>query len=103
MIIGRMRNQIDNNIHFYITHMGALAYSIDIFKEVYTSIIISLSFFAAFAIIMPFLTGISITFMLNTIVVVFIIVEAGVLVYLKSVAPDDPVWQTSGELTSVDW
>ena len=199
IIIGRMRNQIDNNIHFYITHMGALAtsdidrkemmkmiserkeykalaeetrkifllmdkwnrnlsqacrfiarrtpskifsefldrmaheldsgedfkefikreqrtvmnafatnyqgklYSIDIFKEVYTSIIISLSFFAAFAIIMPFLTGISITFMLNTIVIVFIIVEAGVFVYLKSVAPDDPVWQTSGEMTSVDW
>ena len=199
IIIGRMRNQIDNNIHFYITHMGALAtsdidrkemmkmiserkeykalaeetrkifllmdkwnrnlsqacrfiarrtpskifsefldrmaheldsgedfkefikreqrtvmnafatnyqgklYSIDIFKEVYTSIIISLSFFAAFAIIMPFLTGISITFMLNTIIIVFIIVEAGVFVYLKSVAPDDPVWQTSGEMTSVDW
>jgi len=199
MIIGRMRNQIDNNIHFYITHMGALAtsdidrkemmkmiserkeykalaeetrkifllmdkwnrnlsqacrfiarrtpskifsefldrmaheldsgedfkefikreqrtvmnafatnyqgklYSIDIFKEVYTSIIISLSFFAAFAIIMPFLTGISITFMLNTIVIVFIIVEVGVFIYLKTVAPDDPVWQTSGEMTSVDW
>ncbi len=199
MVIGRMRNQIDNNIHFYITHMGALAtsdidrkemmkiiserkeykalaeetrkifllmekwnrnlsqacrfiarrtpskifsefldrmaheldsgedfkefikreqrtvmnafstnyqgklYSIDVFKEVYTSIVISLSFFAAFAIIMPFLTGISITFMLNTIVIVFIIVEVGVFVYLKSVAPDDPIWQTSGEVTSVDW
>ena len=199
IVVGRMRNQIDNNIHFYITHMGALStsdidrkemmkiianrkeykalaeetrkiyllmekwnrnlsqacrfvarrtpskifsefldrmaheldsgedfkdfikreqktvmnafatnyqgklYSIDIFKEVYTSIIISLSFFAAFAIIMPFLTGISITFMFNIIMIIFIIVELGVLVYLKSVAPDDPVWQTSGEMTEVDW
>jgi len=199
IVVGRMRNQIDNNIHFYITHMGALStsdidrkemmkiianrkeykalaeetrkiyllmekwnrnlsqacrfiarrtpskifsefldrmaheldsgedfkefikreqktvmnafatnyqgklYSIDIFKEVYTSIIISLSFFAAFAIIMPFLTGISVTFMFNVIMVIFVIVELGVLVYLKSVAPDDPVWQTSGELTAVDW
>ncbi len=199
IIVGRVRNQIDNNIHFYITHMGTLAtsdidrkemmkiisrrkeyralaeetrkiyllmekwnrnlsqacrfiarrtpskifsefldrmaheldsgedfkefikreqktvmnafatnyqgklYSIDIFKEVYTSIIISLSFFAAFAIIMPFLTGISVTFMLNIIIVVFVLVELGVLVYLKSVAPDDPVWQTSGEMTNVDW
>ncbi|RUM33632.1 MAG: type II secretion protein F [Archaeoglobus sp.] len=199
IIIGRMRNQIDNNIHFYITHMGALAtsdidrkemmeiisgrkeykalaeetrkifllmdkwnrnlsqacrfiarrtpskifsefldrmaheldsgedfkefikreqktvmnafatnyqgklYSIDVFKEVYTSIIISLSFFAAFAIIMPFLTGISVTFMLDVIVVIFTIVELGVLVYLKSVAPDDPIWQTSGETIAVDW
>ncbi len=199
IVVGRMRNQIDNNIHFYITHMGALStsdidrkemmkiianrkeykalaeetrkiyllmekwnrnlsqacrfvarrtpskifsefldrmaheldsgedfkefikreqktvmnafatnyqgklYSIDIFKEVYTSIIISLSFFAAFAIIMPFLTGISVTFMFDIILVIFIIVELGVLVYLKSVAPDDPVWQTSGELTAVDW
>ncbi len=199
IIIGRVRNQIDNNIHFYITHMGALAtsdidrkemmkiisnrkeyralaeetrkifllmekwnrnlsqacrfiarrtpskifsefldrmaheldsgedfkdfikreqktvmnafatnyqgklYSIDIFKEVYTSIIISLSFFAAFAIIMPFLTGISVTFMLDIIIIVFIIVELGVFVYLKAVAPEDPVWQTSGEMTETDW
>ncbi len=199
IVVGRLRNQIDNNIHFYITHMGALAtsdidrkemmkiisnrkeyralaeetrkiyllmqkwnrnlsqacrfiarrtpskifsefldrmaheldsgedfkefikreqrtvmnafatnyqgklYSIDVFKEVYTSIIISLSFFAAFAIIMPFLTGISVTFMMDVIIIFFIIVELGVFAYLKSVAPDDPVWQTSGEMTAVDW
>ena len=27
IVVGRMRNQIDNNIHFYITHMGTLATS----------------------------------------------------------------------------
>jgi len=198
IIEGRMRNEIDNNIHFYITHMGTLAtseidrmemmriisqrkeyktlaeetrkiyllmdkwnrnlaqacrfiarrtpsnifsdfldrmaheldsgedfkefirreqkvvmddftnhysgklYSIDVFKELYVSIVLSLAFFAAFAIIMPFLTGINVTHMMYLIMLFFILTEAGVITYLKGVAPQDPVWQTSGELTSAD-
>jgi len=199
IIRGRVRNQIDNNIHFYITHLGALAtseierkemmkvvserkeykalaeetrkifllmdkwnrnlsqacrfiarrtpskifsdfldrmaheldsgedlkefikreqevvmdayailyqgklYSIDIFKEIYVSIILSLSFFAAFAIIAPFLTGISIQIIMYSVIVFFIVVEIGVLTYLRAVAPQDPIWQTSGEITSTEW
>jgi flagellar protein FlaJ len=198
IIEGRMRNEIDNNIHFYITHMGALAtseidrvemmkiisqrkeykalaeetrkiyllmdrwnrnlaqacrfiarrtpsnifsdfldrmaheldsgedfkefirreqkvvmdefsthysgklYSIDVFKELYVSMVLSLAFFAAFAIIMPFLTGMNVLSMMYLIMLFFILTEAGVITYLKGVAPQDPVWQTSGELTSVD-
>ncbi len=198
IIEGRMRNEIDNNIHFYITHMGTLAtseidrvemmkiisqrkeykalaeetrkiyllmdkwnrnlaqacrfiarrtpsnifsdfldrmaheldsgedfkeftkreqkvvmddfsnhysgklYSIDVFKELYVSIVLSLAFFAAFAIIMPFLTGINVVHMMYLIMLFFILTEAGVIAYLKGVAPQDPVWQTSGELTQAD-
>jgi flagellar protein FlaJ len=32
----------------------------------------------------------------------FVLTEAGVITYLKAVAPQDPVWQTSGEFTAVD-
>ncbi len=78
-------------------------YSVDVFKEVYVSLVLSLSFFAAFAIIAPFLTGFSVTFILNIIIIFFVIVEVAILVYLKAVAPVDPIWQTSGELTQIDW
>ncbi len=78
-------------------------YGVDVFKEVYVSLILSLSFFTAFAMIAPFLAGISVRFMLMLMLLLFCIIEFGILVYLKSVAPVDPVWQTSGELTEVDW
>ncbi len=78
-------------------------YSVDVFKEVYVSLVLSLSFFAAFAIIAPFLTGLSVTLILNIIVIFFVVVEIAILVYLKAVAPVDPIWQTSGELTQTDW
>ena len=78
-------------------------YSVDVFKEVYVSLVLSLSFFAAFAIIAPFLTGLSVMLILNIIVIFFVIVEIAILVYLKAVAPVDPIWQTSGELTPTDW
>ncbi len=86
---------------FATLYQGKL-YSIDVFKEIYVSIVLSLSFFAAFAIIMPFLTGISITTTIYLITVFFVIIEIGVILYLKAVAPEDPLWQTSGEMTAVD-
>jgi flagellar protein FlaJ len=86
---------------FATLYQGKL-YSIDVFKEIYVSIVLSLSFFAAFAIIMPFLTGISITTTLYLITIFFVIIEIGVILYLKAVAPEDPLWQTSGEVTAVD-
>lgn len=86
----------------FVTLYNGKMYSIDIFKEIYVSIILSLSFFAAFAIIMPFLTGISIKFTFYLIMIFFFIAEIGVLVYLRAVVPEDPLWQTSGEYTVVD-
>lgn len=86
----------------FVTLYNGKMYSIDIFKEIYVSIVLSLSFFASFAIIMPFLTGISIKLTLYLIMIFFFIAEVGVLIYLKAVVPEDPIWQTSGEFTEVD-
>ncbi len=86
----------------YVTLYNGKMYSIDIFKEIYVSIVLSLSFFAAFAIIMPFLTGINVTTTIYLVMIFFFITEAGVLVYLKAVVPEDPLWQTSGEYTVTD-
>ncbi len=87
---------------FSNVYMGKL-YSVDVFKEVYISLILSLSFFTAFAMIAPFLAGFSVRFMLMLMLFMFVVIEVGILFYLKTVVPVDPIWQTSGELTSVDW
>lgn len=86
----------------YTTLYQSKLYSIDIFKEIYVSLIISLSFFAAFGIILPFLTGISITTILSAIVLIFIMIDLGIVTYLKAIAPADPIWQQSGERSDID-
>ncbi|RLI76868.1 hypothetical protein DRP04_12180 [Archaeoglobales archaeon] len=86
----------------YATHYQGKLYSIDIFKEIYVSIVLSLSFFAAFAIIAPFLTGIKVSTTIYTVLIFFVLIEVGVLTYLRAVAPEDPLWQTSGEYTRTD-
>ncbi|ADC65614.1 Type II secretion system F domain protein [Ferroglobus placidus DSM 10642] len=86
---------------FATLYTGKL-YSVDMFKEIYVSIILSLSFFAAFGIIMPFLTGLNVMLIMYLIIIFFFITEIGVITYLKAVAPQDPLWQTSGEYTDVD-
>lgn len=114
--LDRMAHEIDSGEDFkvfikreqkvvmedFATLYNGKLYSVDIFKEIYVSIILSLSFFAAFGIIMPFLTGLNVMFVMYLIVIFFFIAEIGVIVYLKAVAPQDPLWQTSGEYTSVD-
>jgi len=115
--LDRMAHELDSGVDFkefirreqkvvmneFSTLYQGKLYSIDIFKEVYISIIISISFFASFAIIAPFLTGLNVMLILNLIIILLILIEIGLLVYVKVVSPVDPIWQTSGEFTPVDW
>ena len=98
--IRREQNVVMNS--FSTLYQGKL-YSIDVFKEVYVSVLISVSFFASFAIIAPFLTGLNVLFVLNLVIIFLIIIEIGLLIYVKAVSPVDPIWQTSGKITQVDW
>ena len=86
----------------YTTLYQSKLYSIDIFKEIYVSLIISLSFFAAFGIILPFLTGTPITTILSAVVLIFIMIDLGIMAYLKAIAPSDPIWQQSGKKSDID-
>jgi len=115
--LDRMAHELDSGVDFkefirreqkvvmneFSTLYQGKLYSIDIFKEVYVSIVISISFFASFAIIAPFLTGLNVMLILNLIIILLILTEIGLLVYVKVVSPVDPIWQTSGEFTPVDW
>ncbi len=98
-----IKREQENVMDAFANHYLGKLYSVDVFKEVYISLILSLSFFAAFAIIAPFLAGISVKLVLNVILIFFIIIEIGIVFYLKTMVPIDPIWQTSGELTKTDW
>ncbi|MFH1447326.1 MAG: type II secretion system F family protein [Candidatus Micrarchaeota archaeon] len=76
---------------YSIKYKGAL-YDIDVLKEIYLSIVITLVFLISFAIIIPYLTGIDSVMLMLIVVTMFISAEIGVIYYIKSVLPNDPVW-----------
>ncbi len=68
--------------------------SIDMIKEMYTSMCMSLIFIVAFAIIMPIITGMDSILLLSGAIVVFIGSEFMILMYARSKVPTDKIWHT---------
>ncbi|MFH0817575.1 MAG: type II secretion system F family protein, partial [Candidatus Micrarchaeota archaeon] len=79
---------------YSIKYKGAL-YDIDVLKEIYLSIVITLVFLISFAIIIPYLVAIDPAMMMLLVVFLFVASEIGVIYYIKSVLPNDKVWYES--------
>jgi len=68
--------------------------SIDMVKEMFVSMCMSLIFIVAFAIIMPIITGINGTLLLGGAILIFIGAEFVILMYARSKVPSDRIWHT---------
>jgi archaeal flagellar protein FlaJ len=79
---------------YTIKYKGAL-YDIDVLKEIYLSIVISLVFLVSFAIIIPYLTGIEPASLMMLVVFLFFAAEVGVIYYIKSILPNDTIWYSN--------
>ncbi|QDA31866.1 archaellar assembly protein FlaJ [Thermococcus indicus] len=76
----------------YQTFYEGALYDLDIFKEIYESIIISVVFIAAFVIIGPLITGMDIGKMGLYSVAMTLAAEVGILLVVKFRMPEDPLW-----------
>ena len=77
-------------------------YDMDVFKEIYTSIILSIAFFASFAIIIPFITGESLRTLTFLIVFVLVSTEVAIVYFMKNKVPEDTIWHTEDVVTETD-
>jgi len=75
-------------------------YSIDVFKEIYISIVVSIVFMGVIAVIAPFISGMSPLMILAFVFVLFVFAEMLSVYYLKLVCPADPLWQVSEVVTA---
>ncbi|RQG93605.1 archaellar assembly protein FlaJ [Natrarchaeobius chitinivorans] len=66
--------------------------NLDVLKDLYLSLIISMTFALVFAIVLPLLTGNDPTITASIVIVMFIFVQIGFFFIIKAVVPDDPVW-----------
>lgn len=76
--------------------------SIDMIKEMFISMCMSLIFIVAFAIIMPIITGMDSILLLGGAIVLFIGTEFVILLYARSKVPADRIWHTLEIETTAD-
>lgn len=77
---------------------GAL-YVIEIIKELFVSLVMSLIFMASFAVIMPVITGMNAELLMGIVVVIFLVTDIVMLMFTKSKVPKDPAWSRSENVT----
>ncbi|WP_048147051.1 archaellar assembly protein FlaJ [Pyrococcus abyssi] len=76
----------------YQTFYEGALYDLDIFKEIYESIIISIVFAGAFMIIGPIITGQNIGRLALYLAFLILVAEIGSLMVIKYRMPEDPIW-----------
>jgi flagellar protein FlaJ len=76
---------------FVIRYESALT-KLDVMKELYLSLMLSVTFILVFATVLPILIGVSPTLLLGGIIAMFAIVQGAFLFVIHTAAPRDPVW-----------
>ncbi|ELY90421.1 flagellar assembly protein J [Natrialba hulunbeirensis JCM 10989] len=66
--------------------------NLDVLKDLYLSLIISMTFALVFAIVLPLLTGNDPTLTTSIVIVLFVFIQIGFFFVIRAVVPDDPIW-----------
>ncbi|MEY7851709.1 archaellar assembly protein FlaJ [Natrarchaeobius sp. A-rgal3] len=66
--------------------------NLDVLKDLYLSLIISMTFALVFAIVLPLLTGNNPTITTSIVIVLFVFVQIGFFFVIRAIVPDDPIW-----------
>lgn len=86
----------------YGNHYRGALYDIDMFKEIYAAIILSLAFMMSFMIIIPMLIGADLLQLSIYASFFFIMVELAIVYFIKTLAPYDPIWISGKKRTRAD-
>ncbi len=86
----------DTVMRDYATMYGGALTSIDIVKEMFVSLIMSLIFLASFSAIMPIITGMDATNLMLISVFSFAVADFSVIMFIRAKMPKDKIWQQLG-------
>ena len=86
---------MENYVTVYESALGNLA----VMKDLYLSMILSMTFGLVFAIVLPVLTGTDPTLTVSAVIVLFGFVQLGFALAIKAVTPYDPVWYRAKSIT----
>ncbi len=79
-------------IEEYATAYESALDNLDVMKDIYLSMLMSMTFGLVFAVVLPLLTGTDPTLTILIVLVVFVFVQLGFLFVIRSLVPYDPIW-----------
>ena len=85
-------------IQNYVTVYESTLGNLEVMKDLYLSMILSMSFALVFAVVLPVLTGTDPTLTVAAVIVLFVFVQTGFYLAIRSITPYDPVWYLSDEI-----
>jgi len=87
-------------IQHYTTVYRSSLDSLEVMKDLYLSMILSMTFALVFAVVLPVLTGTNPTMTVSAVIVMYIFVQTGFFLAIRSMAPYDPLWYHPEEYPS---
>jgi flagellar protein FlaJ len=82
----------------YVTVYESALDNLEVMKDLYLSMILSMTFALVFSVVLPVLTGTDPTLTVSAVIVLFVFVQLGFAYAIKTVTPYDPVWYRNGEM-----
>mgnify|MGYP000014705640 FL=1 len=79
-------------IQNYTTVYEGTLDNLEVMKDLYLSMVLSMTFALVFAVVLPVLTGTNPTMTVSAVIVMYIFVQSGFYLAIRSMAPYDPVW-----------
>jgi flagellar protein FlaJ len=76
----------------YETVYTASLDNLEVMKDLYMSMILSMTFALVFAVVLPVLTGTDPTMTVSAVILLFIFVQSGFFIAIRSMSPHDPLW-----------
>ncbi|MFB6139567.1 MAG: archaellar assembly protein FlaJ [Halosimplex sp.] len=66
--------------------------NLEVMKDLYLSMVLSMTFALVFAVVLPVLTGTNPTMTVSAVIVLYVFVQSGFYLAIRSMAPHDPLW-----------
>lgn len=87
-------------IQNYVTIYEGSLDNLEVMKDLYLSMILSMTFALVFAVVLPVLTGTDPTLSVAAVITMYVFVQTGFFLAIRSITPYDPVWYQSEEISS---
>jgi len=84
-------------IRKYVTVYESVLGNLEVMKDLYVSMILSMTFGIVNAIVLPILTGTDATVTISAVIVLFVFVQLGFFYVIRTMAPYDPLWYQQEE------
>ncbi|MCD2200456.1 archaellar assembly protein FlaJ [Halobacterium sp. KA-4] len=99
-----LTSEQDSIIRNYVTVYQGQLENLQVMKDLYLSMVLSVTFALVFATVLPILSGTNPTLTVSSVVVLYTFIQIGFVYAIYTVSPSDPLWYfPENRTTSTEW